>query len=927
MAIACPECHYENAGDSRFCGKCATSLQTAVTDISARKETYSSAKKELTSGSNFAGRYQVIEELGKGGMGRVYRVVDTKIDEEVALKLIKPEIVDKKTLERFSNELKLARKISHRNVCRMFHLGEENGTNYITMEYVRGESLKDIIKMMGQLSPSQAVFIAKQACEGLAEAHRLGIVHRDLKPSNIMVDRAGNVRIMDFGIARSLDTKGITRAGAMIGTPEYMSPEQVDGKEADRRSDIYSLGIILYEMVTGQVPFQGDNSLMIAFKHKSEEPQNPRKLNPQIPEELSRVILKCIEKDKEKRFLGTEDLSSELSEIEEGMSTTRLVISEKKSTVLNQVNKTFRKHWVTVASFFLILVVIGISIVYSVNNKKPAFFPGQKMLVVLPFHNLGPPEDEYFADGITDEITSRLASLSGIGVISRTSAIQFKDTNKTTKQIGEDLGTDYILEGSVRWNRSPAGKGRVRVNPQLIRVSDDTNLWSETYEEVIEDIFSVQSKIAEQVARELDLTVLEPERRALNVKPTNNLEAYDLFLQARNHEMRGWSSSDNQEFERSIELLDKATQLDPEFALAYINKSILHSRMYFFGIDRTEQRLAKSRKAVDKALALQPDLPDAQMALAFYYYWGLLDYDRAVEIFKSVQKARPNFSPELLGYVERRKGKWEQALEKLKKAFKLSPRFPQLAYEIGLTYLGLRQYKQAVEWFDRTLSIESGHFAAQLGKVTAAFLSQGNTREARILLKTLPPHRLSDYTWFVLDMFDKKYQEALKRLDSMPYDSFKEQHFYFEKNLAYAFIYHAKKDIRLMRKHAELALIALEKAVGEYPKDPRYHAALGQALAYLGREEEAIQEGNRAAEIYPAFKDAANGPVYVLNLARIYTVVGEDDRAIEQLEYLVSISSSEFIWQIVTVACLRTDPQWESLRKHKRFQLLLQREK
>ena len=263
MTIECPKCHFENQDDTIYCGKCATPLKPSEKLPIDHTETIQAPREELSTGSTFAGRYQIIEELGKGGMGKIYKALDKEINAKIALKLIKPEIAsDKKTVERFRNELTTARKVVQKNVCRMYDLNKEQGSYYITMEYVSGGDLKSLIKRVGQLPSAKAVSIAKQLCEGLSEAHRLGVVHRDLKPSNIMIDDDGNAKIMDFGIARSIKEKGITGAGIMIGTPEYMSPEQDEAKEIDHRSDIYSFGVILYEMVTGQIPFEGDTPLL-----------------------------------------------------------------------------------------------------------------------------------------------------------------------------------------------------------------------------------------------------------------------------------------------------------------------------------------------------------------------------------------------------------------------------------------------------------------------------------------------------------------------------------------------------------------------------------------------------------------------------------------------------------------------------------------
>jgi len=339
--MICPLCHAENLPDSRFCHKCATPLY-AEKNAPLPTLTLEKSVNKLSRGSIFAGRYEIIEELGKGGMGRVYKVFDQKIKEVVALKLIHPEIsVNEKAIERFRNELKFARKVSHRNVCRTHDLGEEGYTHFITMEYVDGENLKGFIRRAGQLTLGKAVSVAKQICEGLAEAHRQGLVHRDLKPQNIMIDRDGNARIMDFGIARFVEAEGLTGSGVMIGTPEYMAPEQAESSEIDKRADIYSLGIIIYEMVTGKVPFEGKTPLTIIFKHKSEQAHDPRELNPHLPKEMTQLIFKCLEKDREKRYQSAEDLLKDLALVEQGLPTAERAIAKKAPAASKEITVTF----------------------------------------------------------------------------------------------------------------------------------------------------------------------------------------------------------------------------------------------------------------------------------------------------------------------------------------------------------------------------------------------------------------------------------------------------------------------------------------------------------------------------------------------------------------------------------------------------------
>lgn len=474
----------------------------------------------------------------------------------------------------------------------------------------------------------------------------------------------------------------------------------------------------------------------------------------------------------------------------------------------------------TLALIACLAVAIAIwSWVRGPSKGGPAPPDDRKMLVVLPFENLGTAEDEYFADGITEEITARLAALSGLGVIGRTSAIQYKNTDKPVRRIGEELGVHYILEGTVRWEHVTGGPSRVRVTPQLIKVSDETHLWADIYDEIIAGVFKIQTGIAERVAQALDITLLEPERQALQARPTDNLEAYDYYLRGLYHDARGWAGDDQQEFERAVEMFENAVNLDPDFALAYVALSMAHSWQYFGGFDLTDERLARSRAAVDEALRLRPDLPEALGALAYYYYRGFRDYDRALELFARIQKARPNYSPDLIGWIQRRQGRWEQSAGTVEKVFKLNPRWVILAEQQGTTYLYMRRYDEAEAWYNRALSIIPGYPSAQQGKANNCILWTGRLKEARSMAETLPTGVLRDFIFLMLNRLARNYQAALDLLDALAYDTYETQQFYFDRNLGYASFYYLMNEPSLTRVYADSARVRLERTGRDRPPE------------------------------------------------------------------------------------------------------------
>ena len=927
MTIKCPKCQIDNPDTQKFCGECATPLQPSK-DIGVTK-TIETSIGEFTRGTLFAERYEIIEELGKGGMGTVYRVEDTKIGQEIALKLIKHEIAsDKKTIERFRNELKTTRMISHRNVCRMFDLGDAKGTHFITMEYIPGEDLKSFIRRVGQLPTGKAISIAKQVCEGLAEAHRLGVVHRDLKSSNIMIDKEGNARIMDFGIARSLKAKGITGAGVIIGTPEYMSPEQVEGRDLDQRSDLYSLGIILYEMVTGRVPFEGDTPLSIAVKHKTESPPDPKDLNAQIPEDFSSVIMRCLEKDKEKRYQSTSELYSELENIEKGLPTTDRVIPQKKATTSKEITVTFKKRWVLIVSPFIIILVAALAYFFSGIGKE-ALPSENKKIVVLPFKNLGLVEDEYFAGGIADEIRSHLSALGKLDVISQSSSLQYRKKEMTARQIREDSNVDYVLEGTVRWDKKSGEKERVRVMPELIRASDDTQLWAETYDGSIEDMFKVQTDITKQVIEELDITLLDPDRRALEAKPTDNLEAYDFYLRGNNY--LNLLITPNT-LRMSIKMFEKAVSLDPRFALAHAALSDARSNLYWFGPAafglRTDNELAAGAKeAAERALQIDPDLPEAHVALGHYYYHVKFDFESALEELAIAQKTQQNNSDVflLISAIKRRQGKWNQSAINSKKAVELNPRSPEIAFNHASTLVCLREYSEAERYYNRAISLNPENAHIYNHKVILYFLWEGNTNKARATLEeasknpSITSEHFIVYKWILVDIFDGNYQEALERLSQTSVSTFGFNRD-VPKDLVYAQIYGLMNQRKLEQKHYDTARIFLESRIKEDPDTAWLYSSLSFAYAGLGRKQDAIRHAEKAVEILPVSKDANLGTYHVIDLAYTYVMVGEYDLALDKIEYLLSVPSP------MSIPLLKLDPRWKPLMSHPRFQKLLERE-
>jgi serine/threonine protein kinase len=666
VLIKCPKCHSDNPDDTRFCGNCAAPLHPSE-EISAPTETLEAPKEKLTTGSTFAERYQIIEELGKGGMGKVYRALDKELNEEVALKLIKPEIAaDKKTIERFKNELKLARKISHKNIGRMYELMEKEGTRFITMEYVRGEDLKSFIYRLGQLAVGTAVRIAKQVCEGLSEAHKLSVVHRDLKSSNIMIDKDGNVRIMDFGIARSLKTEGLTEVGMMIGTPEYMSPEQVEGKAVDQRSDFYSLGIIIYEMLTERTPFKADLLINLIHKHLSEPPEPPSAINPQIPEELEKIILKCLEKKPEDRYQTSEEII--------------IAINKVKPTSISAISPRETQR---------------------------------NSIAVLSFADLSPQKDqEYFCDGLSETIIDNLAKIKDIKVVARTSAFSFKGKEQDIREIGRSLNVQTVLEGSVQ----KAGN-RLRISAQLVDTNDGFHIWSERFDRDLDDVFAIQDELSLQIVDKLKIKVGGEERNMLVKRYTENIEAYNLYLKGRYH----WEKITEEGLRLGLKHFQQAIEKDPTYALAYAGIADCYVRLGWYAHGHPKEVFPRAKAAAEKSLEMDSQLAEAHCALGWVrmcYDW---DWPAAEKEFKQALDLNPGYSYAHLSYSLFLAAikKHNESIKEAKKALELDPLTLWSIMNLGLRYYYARRFDEALEQVQKTLEMQPN---SVLGNFYTAFM-------------------------------------------------------------------------------------------------------------------------------------------------------------------------------------------------------------
>jgi len=855
-----------------------------------------------------ADRYRLERELGHGGMATVYLAQDLRHDRAVALKVLKPELAHALGPERFLREIQVTAQLDHPHILPLLDSGDAGGFLYYVMPYVQGETLRTRLTREKQLPLDDAFQIAAEVADALNYAHGQGIVHRDIKPENLLL--AGrHVRVADFGIARAVTAAGgdsLTATGVAIGTPVYMSPEQAGGsKDVDGRSDLYSLGCVLYEMLAGHPPFTGGTAHEILARHSMDAVPSLAAARPTVPEGLERAIATALAKVPADRFSTAAQFADALAR-------------RGSSATVGAARSSRRVARLAVIAVAGMVTVGGAILMLRPSPKAPGY--ARTAIAVLPFQNLsaqGP--HAYFAGGLHDELLTQLSKVAALKVISRTSVMGYESTKTPLRQIASELGVGSVVEGSVQIEGS-----RLRVNVQLIDAATDAPVWAERYDRTLDDAFAIQSDVAQRIVAAVGAALSDAEQQRLAAVPTANAEAYRLYLQGREYLIRPGFLRRNEEIAQ--QLFETALARDPGFALAHAALSEVHGRMFWFRYDPSPARAARQRAEAEAALRLAPELPQAHVAMGLAHFWGRRDYRRALEEFRVALKGLPNDARvwQLIGTVHRRLGNWDEVLAAFEKATQLNPRDAQLFFGFGgYTYQLMHRYADAVRAYNRALTLVPDLYDAALAKGWTYVRWEGQLDTLRAALSQVPtaaelgPRGTRAALYVQLLHWERNADSLLQVLTMARAPVFEGQDFLLPSSLYAAWAHRLHGDRPAARAAFDSARVLLDSVLRELPDDWRVHAARGLALAGLGRRDETLQETRWLQQSVVYREDALQGPQVAEDRARILAQAGEVEAALDEIERLLAGPS----W--LSVHTLRLDPLWDPIRDHPRFKALL----
>ncbi len=784
--------------------------------------------------------YRIIKKIGSGGMGEIYLADDTKLGRNVAIKFMPANFVaDANMKMRFIREAQAAAKLDHPNIVPVYEVGDFKDRPYIVMAHIEGRSLRDVIKK-GNLSLSEILEITGQICNGLQEAHNAGIIHRDIKPENIIIDQASRARILDFGLATIVGEERLTKTGTMLGTLGYMAPEQINGGKVDKRADLFSTGVILYELLTCNRPFHGDNEATIALAIIDSIPEPIARFKSGVSNEIQRIVDKALAKNPSMRYQTADGMLADIKRFE--------IAPQKKGN----------KKWIWIGAAGI--AIIAAIYLMSTAFKKEAEFKTAKsdppVLIVLPFDNLGDPSDEYFSVGIREEISSRLSAVTGLRVLSPRSADRYQNTDESIERIGQETGAEYVLDATIRWDKS--GKvSRFRITPKLIKTSNGYMVWSDNFELELVRVFDVQSMIADKIVTALGLSLLDTGKNAPDYAPTSNMQAYNYYLRGLEIMSEGIFKAN---LHGAVYMFDSATIFDPMFAQAWAKKSIALTE-YEFGrpaTDETNQNISAALDAAEKSLALNPNLPDGHIALGSYHNYFNNDYEKALnEFVKAESEINGNADlSEEIGVVKMRQGNWPMALKYFNEAARLDPLSVRRYYWLFMYYSMRREYDNAERNVERGLALAPDDPDMIYWRIMLNLLKDGrvdsDNRTFEDIVGKVGAAHVASYEMFPSSA-PGLWRYIINRVD--PSSMIAELRKGEDESVLYR-VYMNIAQIYELTGHKDSAYIfydscktTLKNVIDNGAFNFNIFSSLGLAYAYLGKPDSAIWAGRRGKEI------------------------------------------------------------------------------